>query len=825
MAVSVSHVQCQMDITGLTQMILSVGAHGLKQIALAGVDPHTIGCLLMLGELSPICLDFRKRLNTCRTEQKKSRRMIYRAIEIGTGTNFLADELLKRRPGENVLALLTATMSVLSENSYTDAMMTMYSMSKIEEDSTPGIGQLQRLRAALLPFTNAMDIKNKVLQYHVHLCQYNSKDYEPHYGIPEAKTMSRLIHAFHKISTSSENYRLIYRGIKGAGWAAAYAWDILGLGTCMIVHSSGNQNCIPMSCEYEDARVVFHPEADAGEPELWKAGKVEEIIERNSIAGTGIEWTIDCDAISYFATHHPEIHCSPLGAKVSEFVAAKTLDCVAELSDDLSYSVNLNQPQLPLPPTLVSYQRSVLPSVQKRAIYILQALGFSPPPYSAFKFSPSGYTQSVDSRVDLRSDPKSPRHHGKKNRKKPSEDYWCIKRDDSGDAWWPEELEQGFERCLDFWNTGSSQSSSKSHKTPSSNASRPWLDVMALLRTVKNAVLFASYMAFTDWHLSLRRMSVEFFSFAVLLQGGSKGNINEGNGMRKIQKFCSAHPSPEPLFWALGQELNGIVLLRQVPLAQTIHDLDGIVICFQPGQIMFEGERCAEIHVTEVRNTTKSYGFFPPKPSFRPHSVETFLETSSSCHLAGGNVFMSTEVLQYNGLAEPSSFDRSLQQIVPIHPEVIAESLTRLLVTVPCSHGYYEQLSNRSIKQCAWKEGLTLGVAFVDSHRKLSIGKLDISGKPKLKRIGSSINTHSVYYQAVDGHGLGQWLACHLSLSSRSIIILQMNACLECTLERAFELKSMHPDLEEEDICIIAGRRPGDETSASPDDLTLVGSH
>lgn len=820
MAVSAGPVQWQMDIAGLTGLFINAGAHGLKQIALAGVDPHTIGCLLMLGELSPICLEFRKRLNACRNEQKKSRKFIYKVIEIGTATNFLADELLKRRPGENVLALLTATVSVLSENCYTDALVTMYSTSNVDVDSTPGIGQLQRLRAALLPFINAMDIKNKILQYHVHFCQYASQSHEPHHGIPDARTMSSLIHTFHKIVTSSDDYRLVYRGIIGAGWAAAYAWDILGLGACIMLDRPEGQTCIPMSSGYEDARIVFCPDLDTGEPELRKAGRMEELIKRSSIANTDIEWTIDCDAVSYFATHHPRLNSSPLHTKISEFVAAKTMDCVAQLSHDLSYSVNLSQPQFALPPDLLSYQRFILPSVQKRALLILQILGFSPPAWDTFELDGLGYTKGLKARKGSESDEDLAKPPKSANKSKDSKSFWSIQRDSSEDAWWPIELEQGFERFLDYWNLAASSSDSLKFAAP--EVSIQWLDTAAILRTVKNAVLFASYMAFTDWHLSLRRMSVEFFSFAVLLQGGSRGNINEGNGMRKIQRFCSAHPSPEPLFWALGQELNGIVLLRQVPLSQTIHELDGILICFQPGQIIFEGERCMEIHVTDVKNASQSYGFYPPKPNFRPYAIETSIETTSSFRLAGGRVFMSMEIQRQGSLVTSTPADRTVQQIISIHPELIAEGLTRLLVTAACCHDYYDQLPNRFIEQCTWKEGLTVGFSFVDSQRKLSIDKN--SGRPKLKQGEPPNPPHLVYYQAVDGHGLGQWLACHLPLSSRSIIVLQRGACLACTLSRAFELKSMHSELQDEDICIIAGRDPKAAPSQAPDDVTLVDS-
>jgi hypothetical protein len=40
----------QVDIPGLSQLILSAGSYGLKQLACSGVDVHSIGCMLMIAE-------------------------------------------------------------------------------------------------------------------------------------------------------------------------------------------------------------------------------------------------------------------------------------------------------------------------------------------------------------------------------------------------------------------------------------------------------------------------------------------------------------------------------------------------------------------------------------------------------------------------------------------------------------------------------------------------------------------------------------------------------------------------------------------------------
>ena len=42
----------QVDIPGLSQSIMGAGAHGLKQLALPGVNGYTIDCMMMVSELT-----------------------------------------------------------------------------------------------------------------------------------------------------------------------------------------------------------------------------------------------------------------------------------------------------------------------------------------------------------------------------------------------------------------------------------------------------------------------------------------------------------------------------------------------------------------------------------------------------------------------------------------------------------------------------------------------------------------------------------------------------------------------------------------------------
>lgn len=143
-------LQWQIDIPGLSQMLFSAGAHGLKQLALAGVDPHTIGCMLMIAEYTPSSQDFRTKLSKTREQQRSDRVWLYKLVEIGAGTNFLADQMLRTRAGENVIALLAAVATVMDEQSCTAVLLALFEAAKVSMDNTPGITQLQNIRNSLV---------------------------------------------------------------------------------------------------------------------------------------------------------------------------------------------------------------------------------------------------------------------------------------------------------------------------------------------------------------------------------------------------------------------------------------------------------------------------------------------------------------------------------------------------------------------------------------------------------------------------------------------------------------------------------------------------
>ena len=125
----------QVDIPSITDLLLKLGASGLKNLQSSGVNIHTLHCLHRLGEVTPASLTFRKKLNHCRTQQRAEKWLLNSMLEIGSGTNHFVDQLLTTRSGENVLALLTSIVSFL-DNSSTEILSTIFDTLGVAPDHT-----------------------------------------------------------------------------------------------------------------------------------------------------------------------------------------------------------------------------------------------------------------------------------------------------------------------------------------------------------------------------------------------------------------------------------------------------------------------------------------------------------------------------------------------------------------------------------------------------------------------------------------------------------------------------------------------------------------
>src|SRR5207248_2663613 len=129
----------QVDIPAIANLVSRVRADGLKKIAQAGLDIHTIGCMLALGDLTPACSVFRAKLQKNREAQRNESQWIFTLVEYGSGTNFVVDELLQTETGENILALLSAIISILGDASSAEILTLLFNEVQAPTHSTPSV--------------------------------------------------------------------------------------------------------------------------------------------------------------------------------------------------------------------------------------------------------------------------------------------------------------------------------------------------------------------------------------------------------------------------------------------------------------------------------------------------------------------------------------------------------------------------------------------------------------------------------------------------------------------------------------------------------------
>lgn len=124
-----SGIGWQVNLPSFSSLALNLGVAALKQLATAGVSEHTLQCMLMIAEVCPASNEYRRDISKCRREQRKTAIWMCKIVELGTATNFVADELLKTRAGENVVALMSAVLPVMSEHSCDSMILRLFDAS------------------------------------------------------------------------------------------------------------------------------------------------------------------------------------------------------------------------------------------------------------------------------------------------------------------------------------------------------------------------------------------------------------------------------------------------------------------------------------------------------------------------------------------------------------------------------------------------------------------------------------------------------------------------------------------------------------------------
>lgn len=377
--------QLQLDLVGLTNLATSIGSRGLKYLATSGVHMHSLGCMLMIAELAPASVHFRHRLDQVRQQERSERFWYFKAVEIGAASNFLVDQLLNTRAGENVLALMTSIAPLVSKLSCTNILLLLFETAGVSHDNTPGIGELGRMREALVSFTRRMDFKEKVSHFQRVIRTFggipNPTDFDPYESIPHDKDISSVILMLSKVA-SEPAYILTYHGIAGAGWTATYASDILGLETC-IINATGNS--LPISGAYESAKVVIRlsaaPSAQICELSTIGSGIEDSFVVEPTENFVRSGWSIECSKVNFLEANLPQLKESACFDGICEFLAVEILNTLSDAVSSLPYATADSSQEgfsiREMPDGLFhSLQPAALEQLYCQALKILEILGF-----------------------------------------------------------------------------------------------------------------------------------------------------------------------------------------------------------------------------------------------------------------------------------------------------------------------------------------------------------------------------------------------------------------------------------------------------------------
>ena len=320
----------------------------------------------------------------CRRAQRKESQWLYKLVEIGAATNFVADELLKKRAGENVVALMSAILPVMSENSCDHLLLKLFEICDTPLDKTPGFGQLRAIRETLVPLTRKTQFKDRVFQYHVLSKQLLSDDassisssaYE---SIPSEETAVQVILALSRLVQEDSGLILAYHGLKGAAWVIAYARHVLGLPVCVLRSTSKS---VPISGDYHSASVVVHLYEGENNCELLLNRNVLDFFVTKSLNPSGhAGWSIDVRATNVLECYIPMSDPLRKGASI---ISSLMVDIYVQILAECfgpkrfkSAGVGLEDQHL-AKYGLIRYPIYCLPALRKRARRILVLLGFEP---------------------------------------------------------------------------------------------------------------------------------------------------------------------------------------------------------------------------------------------------------------------------------------------------------------------------------------------------------------------------------------------------------------------------------------------------------------
>ena len=750
----------QVDLPGLASLVLNLGTAGLKRFAEAGVDFHTVLCMGEIAEKCPASNKYRKELSVCRHEQRKQAQWLFKIVEIGAATNFVADELLKQRAGENVVALMSTILPVMSESSCDNLLLKLFEASAAPLDKTPGFSQLRSIRETLTPLARKTQFKDRVFQYHVLARQLledetHTFDAYAYESIPDESTAVQVILSLAKLMQTDTGTILEYHGLKGAGWVIAYASHVLGLPVCILKSSSST---VPISGDYQNAKIFVHIFELEGRCQLLTEGKVEDFFLTKSIETLGQHgWVIDAENTSVLDSYIPRT--DPIRKGISLIVRSMVNDYTKVLSESFSPpSLDLHEGRDIFSRFgLVSYPTYCLPAIRKRAQKNLELLGFDLTQAESTDPEVTSWSQYVHIWKHFQT-------------------ALAVHRQSDGIA--PYLTAGPMWIKSDLGHTETHQVDEQMKAEVVSQGARFNDTGVRYIKFLLRMVDAACWLAFTDWDQHLRFLSVSFLEShgpwrGCLLSKRALIEILAMNGPSG-QPCTEVHTSVVELCKAsidviiggrqswtsdfgedklLAFQHWGVVFVQNAALQQNL-DLDACFLHLIPGAIAADGERQNRIYNYSPQPKARTIqasslvakrgqqGVYKPVDHFPALSVTTRGDVSAEGIILKQTVLVGNDVYSIPG------------------PGSTSKAVRKLFVTKPCGHHYYDELS---VSRSDMQQGLFLA-GTLEQRRESEI-----------------------WLQSVDQNPLGQWLA-YQTFKGSELTFLQRDCCLACLLTKIHEV-------------------------------------
>ncbi|KAH0562869.1 hypothetical protein GP486_002519 [Trichoglossum hirsutum] len=778
-------VSWQVDIPGLSALVGRIGAEGLKQLALEGVDVNTIGCALTLAELAPASVEFRYKLQKHRVEQRAQSWKFYDIIEYGAGTNFVADELLKTRPGENALALMVAVASVMDGEEAIEVLLSLFEEMKIPVYSTPGVGQLKALRSAVLPLLRKAHFGDRLAELNLWLSnQFAPADprwFDPNGDPASMVELIRLL-SHMVLGSGDKPNRLAFYGISGAAWLMLYSTDILGLPVCLI-HKDGKVH--PVNGDFASAKVLIFPENSGRAQILESIDNPLDVVVCTTHGGSRFQpvWLLSCGeeggGVDLF-----KLMCGwnvQARREIGNLVYSMAMEYLGWHTGSYSSST----------PGFVSYYASGIGELEERLGHIVPLFGF--PGQFQFNRKWRDSFQIPDTVV--------------------AGGAGAVTRE--GGA-------RKAELCLQLFKSMIVQPEVKSYdycqhlrcSVPELKDDLPYCPRCRLLECVKELSFAASCLAFSDWHRDFRKLSTR------VLSGGASNTAQHSyeffnwvfdrpahrdDGLRPqllraswdehpymayaIAELCSSSEETVDIMRRhrngfIGLNLDGVLLIEHAAVSSKL----GLMYRFmlREGEFYFSGGRRPSLAgptsawVIESNNCSVNL-------QTRLQPFDHFSKVSLPFHARLEEDSISIGCT-FNHKDEAQG--RSLGVEVPIMN--IVDALQKLLVTQPCDHGYRSPLTVTPFHPEIAAQG---GPPDQSRYWKDQTGAIwhvrgNLYQHPSCSweqnPDGLPSDVYSMY--PVDGNEDGQWVSlalCSQGLEREGIVVWQKDACLACVRSRA----------------------------------------